>query len=184
MGLLSTLIVMWWKLTPSNSGVITNLVSLRLHGLLEMFSIPANGAGVERLFNTARDVCHYRRGRLESETIEETMLYLCASRFDLKDTEVKQHEKYFTLHEIEASKEQNPENLEKMEFDSISDNEEDEVVAETATCNMLIDLGVEGEDTNESHSPVDEPQLPENGTQLRTSGSKRKYREDNDIEQY
>ncbi|CAG8305186.1 unnamed protein product, partial [Penicillium salamii] len=24
---------------------------------------PATGAGVERLFNTARDICHYRRGR-------------------------------------------------------------------------------------------------------------------------
>jgi 23S rRNA pseudoU1915 N3-methylase RlmH len=105
------------------------------------------------------------------------MLYLCASRFDLKDTEAKQLEKYFTLDEIKASKEQNPENLDKMEFDSISDNEEDEVVTKTTTCNMLIDLGVEGEDANE-------PQLPENGTQLRTSGRKRKHREDDDFEQY
>ncbi|KAJ5661918.1 uncharacterized protein N7477_009534 [Penicillium maclennaniae] len=35
----------------------------------DIFSIPATGAGVERLFNSARDICHYRRGRLNSITI-------------------------------------------------------------------------------------------------------------------
>lgn len=34
----------------------------------DILSIPATGAGVERLFNTARDICHYRRGRMKSET--------------------------------------------------------------------------------------------------------------------
>lgn len=27
----------------------------------DVLSIPASGAGVERLFNSARDTCHYRR---------------------------------------------------------------------------------------------------------------------------
>ncbi|CAG8425270.1 unnamed protein product [Penicillium salamii] len=28
----------------------------------DVLTIPATSAGVERLFNTARDICHYRRG--------------------------------------------------------------------------------------------------------------------------
>jgi len=73
----------------------------------DVFSIPATGAGVERLFNTVRDVCHYRRGRLKSETIEEIILFLCVSRFDLQEAEMKQLEKYFILDKIEMSREQN-----------------------------------------------------------------------------
>lgn len=144
----------------------------------DVLSIPATGAGVERLFNTARDVCHYRRGRLKSKTIEEIMLFLCASRFDLKDTEAKQLEKYFTLNEIETSKKQSNENLVNIEIDIISDNEEEEEEegTEMVPSNELIDLGAE--------SNTEEHQLPENRTQLRTSGRKRKHREDNDFEQY
>ncbi|CAG7970681.1 unnamed protein product [Penicillium nalgiovense] len=35
----------------------------------DILLIPTTGAGVERLFNTARDICHYRRGRLYASTI-------------------------------------------------------------------------------------------------------------------
>jgi hypothetical protein len=45
-------------------------------------SIPATGAEVERLFNSARDVCHYRRGSLSPETIRDIMLYMCTTRFN------------------------------------------------------------------------------------------------------
>jgi uncharacterized protein (UPF0305 family) len=75
----------------------------------DILSIPATGAGVERLFNTARDVCHYQHGRLRSETVEEIMLYLCTTRFDLNNAEAKQLEKFFILEEIEAAREQNHE---------------------------------------------------------------------------
>lgn len=44
---------------------------------------PASGAGVERLFNCARDVCHYRRGQLKLEIIRSLMLHLFASKFEL-----------------------------------------------------------------------------------------------------
>lgn len=37
----------------------------------DTLAIPATGAGVERLFNTARDICYYCRGRMKSTTIEE-----------------------------------------------------------------------------------------------------------------
>ncbi|KAJ5903877.1 hypothetical protein N7504_006260 [Penicillium tannophilum] len=35
----------------------------------DLLSVPATGAGVERLFNSARDICHYRRGSLHKVTI-------------------------------------------------------------------------------------------------------------------
>jgi hAT family C-terminal dimerisation region len=40
----------------------------------DILSIPASGVGVERVFNTARDTCHYRRNRLNPDTIEMIML--------------------------------------------------------------------------------------------------------------
>ena len=47
----------------------------------DVLAIPASGAGVERLFNSARDICHYRRGQLEPETIKDLMMWMCATRF-------------------------------------------------------------------------------------------------------
>lgn len=35
------------------------------------------GVGVERVFNYARDVCHYRRGQLKPETIRSLLLMYC-----------------------------------------------------------------------------------------------------------
>ncbi|KAI9034923.1 uncharacterized protein KD926_005017 [Aspergillus affinis] len=84
-------------------------------------SIPATGAGVERLFNTARN---------------------------------------------------SNENLEDIRIDLISDDEEEEEEEEdteivtSKSSNKLVGLGAE--------SNTEEPQLPENRTQLRTSGRKRK----------
>jgi coenzyme F420-reducing hydrogenase delta subunit len=49
----------------------------------DILSIPASGAGVERLFNCARDICHYRRGNLRAETIKELMLHQFSSKFCL-----------------------------------------------------------------------------------------------------
>jgi hypothetical protein len=48
-------------------------------------SILATGAGVKRLFNSARDVYYYRRGSLNPETIRDIMLYLYITRFDIKE---------------------------------------------------------------------------------------------------
>jgi hypothetical protein len=35
----------------------------------DILSIPATGTGVERLFNCAHNICHYRRGQLKPSTI-------------------------------------------------------------------------------------------------------------------
>lgn len=56
------------------------------------------------------------------------MLFLCATRFNLKDAEVKQLEQFFTLAEIESAKEQNDDYTEDAGPDLISDNEEEEGV--------------------------------------------------------
>ena len=139
----------------------------------DILSVPATGAGVERLFNTARDVCHYRRGRMKSETIQELMMFLCTSRFDLEEKEAQQLEKFFSHEEIEAAKEEKHEKLDEVEVEPISDTEEPD--------NGLDDDRIDVEEAsstaieNEDHA---EPQLPENNTQLRASGRKRKSRED------
>ncbi|KAJ5249503.1 hypothetical protein N7524_011819 [Penicillium chrysogenum] len=51
----------------------------------DIMSIPATSARVKRLFNSARDICHYRRGSLNLETIRDIMLYICITRFDIKE---------------------------------------------------------------------------------------------------
>ncbi|KAI9034744.1 uncharacterized protein KD926_006131 [Aspergillus affinis] len=149
----------------------------------DALSIPATGTDVERLFNTARNVCYYRCSRLKSETIEKIMLFLYVSRFDLKDTEAKELKKYFTLNEIETSKEQSNENLKDVRVNLISDNEkeeeeeeEDTEIVTSKSFNELIDFG--------TASDTEELQLPENRIQLQTFGRKRKHKEDNDFEQY
>lgn len=92
----------------------------------DILSIPAIGAGVERLFNSARDVCHYRRGSLRSETIQELMMYRCATQFEIEDEYLALKKEYLTSEEIEADKEEkNPQLLQ--DIDPISDNEEDEI---------------------------------------------------------
>ena len=56
----------------------------------DILSIPTTGAGVERLFNSARDVYHYRRGQLNPTTIQDIMMFRCKSRFDFKTKEYKE----------------------------------------------------------------------------------------------
>ncbi|KAJ5666538.1 uncharacterized protein N7477_008986 [Penicillium maclennaniae] len=51
----------------------------------DIFSIPATGAGVERLFNLARDICYYRRGRLNLTTIQDLMIFSCLTQFEIED---------------------------------------------------------------------------------------------------
>lgn len=50
----------------------------------DFLAVPASGVGVENLFSTARDVCHYRRNRLAPKTIEAIMIQMSADRFELK----------------------------------------------------------------------------------------------------
>jgi hypothetical protein len=89
----------------------------------DIMSIPATGAGVERLFNSARDVCHYRRGSLNPETVRDIMLYMCTTRFDIKEEQRLILQEYLLDHEIAASAEAL--DVQTHAFEAISDDEED-----------------------------------------------------------
>ena len=46
---------------------------------------------------------------MKSETIQELMMFLCTSRFDLEEQEAKRLEEFFTQDEIEVAKEEKDE---------------------------------------------------------------------------
>ena len=136
------------------------------------------------MFNTARDICHYRRGRMKAETIEELMLFLCTSRFDLELHEAKELERFFSLNEIEALREEKDDKRDDVEaltltaarakwgdveFEQISDTEEQPEIS-----GGLIDV----DDDNTGDNDAGDPPLPSYSTQPRMSGRKRKHVED------
>jgi hAT family C-terminal dimerisation region len=67
----------------------------------DILSTPASGAGVERLFNCARDVCHYRRGQLKPSTIRSLMLHQFASKFELEQSELEMIKEYLSSGEAD-----------------------------------------------------------------------------------
>ncbi|KAG0157879.1 hypothetical protein PDIDSM_5391 [Penicillium digitatum] len=144
----------------------------------DTLSFPATGAGVERLFNTARDICHYRRGRMKSETVEALMMFLCTTKFDMEEQEATLLEKFFSQDELEAAKEEREEKLSEIEVDPISDTEEQEDELEDKPGDA-IEVVIEDrpEDIPEERPlPTSEygrpcsPSLPPTCTQTRASG--------------
>jgi hypothetical protein len=132
----------------------------------DILSVPATGAGVERLFNSARDICHYRRGSLQSSTIQDLMLLMCGIRFDLEEEQLAFVREYATEDEIELQKEEVNERTQD-EMLEISDNEEG-----PSQQNSKRQRGVLSDDELEEEYD-DEPRLPEQNTQ-RASGRIRK----------
>jgi hypothetical protein len=51
----------------------------------DFLTVATNGVSVERLFNSSRDICHYRRSRLYPDTIEAIMLQMCTDRFTINE---------------------------------------------------------------------------------------------------
>jgi hypothetical protein len=51
----------------------------------DVLSIAMAGVGVERIFNSGRDTCQYRRGHLHAETIKKIMLVKHADNEQLVD---------------------------------------------------------------------------------------------------
>jgi hAT family dimerisation domain. len=150
----------------------------------DIMSIPATGAGVERLFNSARDICHYRRGSLNPETIRDIMLYMCTTRFDLKEEQRLILQEYLMDHEMAASAEAL--DIQTHSFDAISDNEEDVEVhhdipplsAVAAGKRPAVSFGDEEDSDADEFADIDKdrvspsPDLPD--TQYRVSGRMRK----------
>ncbi|KAI9037296.1 uncharacterized protein KD926_000658 [Aspergillus affinis] len=74
----------------------------------DILTTPASGSCVERLFNSARNICHYRRDSLKPETIRDLMI--------------------ISTREAEAAREEKEIRKTEDEFDPISDTEEDSLV--------------------------------------------------------
>jgi hypothetical protein len=68
--------------------------------------VPATGAGVGRLFNSARDICHYRRGSLNEKTIQDLMMYMCSQKLTLDSQQFSRLEKMPPEGDIQVSREE------------------------------------------------------------------------------
>jgi hypothetical protein len=101
-------------------------------------------------------------------------MFLCTSRFDVEEKEARYLERFFSHIEIQAAKEEKDEKLDEVQIDLISDTEEQEQEQDNE---VNDEIGLD---------EVDGPQLPapENSTQVRASGRKRKTREDEVFEYY
>jgi hypothetical protein len=49
----------------------------------DILATATSGVGVESLFNSVRDICHYRRSRLSPDTIEALVIMMCTDRFTI-----------------------------------------------------------------------------------------------------
>ncbi|KAJ5382081.1 uncharacterized protein N7496_004509, partial [Penicillium cataractarum] len=91
----------------------TSLQDISIVLARDILSIPTTSAGVKRLFNTTRDIYHYRRGSLNTTTIQELILYRITFR-----------KEYLSKGEIEADhKEKDTQQLEGT-VDPISNDKE------------------------------------------------------------
>ena len=69
----------------------------------DFLSIPATGAGVERLFNSPYDICHCRRGSLNAKTIQDLMMFLYTSHFDPEEEQLAFIRQFFSKEEQNAA---------------------------------------------------------------------------------
>lgn len=164
----------------------------------DVLSIPATGAGVERLFNSARDICHYRRGSLNATTIQDLMTYMCASRFHLEEQQLELLDDFLSEEEKqEATEEKSAELLD--DLNPISDDEDNAVLVHEQSAtqqlseraagkkrrNVASEAEDEGQEGARSDDEADIP-LPEMAsTQQRMSRNrKRSRRWDDDFVHY
>ncbi|CAG8428254.1 unnamed protein product [Penicillium salamii] len=160
----------FWKENKSRFPAIASLTQ-------DYLAIPTTNTDVERLFNTARDIYHYRRDSLKSGTIEELMLYLYTSKFDLNIQEAKELKQFFASNEIDALMEEKDETPDDVEIDEISDTKE-----QGDLFRDLVEIDNYNLDGDDDDAAV--PQLPSTYTQQRTLGRKRIRVEDNIYEHY
>jgi hypothetical protein len=90
----------------------------------DLLSVPATGAGVERLFNSARDICHYRRGSLHEVTIQDLMMYMCSEKFTLEGEQLARLEKSTEIEGQETIEEDEALKGNEEDAEPISDEEE------------------------------------------------------------
>ncbi|EED18125.1 hypothetical protein TSTA_118890 [Talaromyces stipitatus ATCC 10500] len=117
----------FWKENENNFPVLARLVR-------DVLTVPATGSGVERLFNSARDICHYCRGSLKSRTIQDLVIFMCTSRLEIESEQLALLEEYISTQEIQTRTEENAANkaapmvdMEEEEDEDEEGNEEDEI---------------------------------------------------------
>jgi hypothetical protein len=124
----------------------------------DVLTIPASGSGVERLFNSARDICHYRRGSLKPQTIQDLMMFMCTARFDVESEQLSDNEAdSLTIEDIRAT---------QYSTTSVSERTLGKRRAE-----FISDSLIQLDDTNEVPLPDNDYLLEESSTQRRSSGS-------------
>lgn len=89
---------------------------------------------MERLFNYARDVRHYRRRHLKPETIRSLMLYLFASKFELRQTELEMIKEYLSSGEAAILDQTWKATPSLNDIEPVSENEEDMGMLRRQTC--------------------------------------------------
>ena len=89
----------------------------------DVLSVPAAGVGVERLFNTARDIVTYRRHQLDTSTIRELMLLRHFNRLQPVLDEPLEGEQGSL--EVEIERAQSWINDKTLDLQNISDGEDD-----------------------------------------------------------
>lgn len=79
MGALPVAPLVFWKDHQDEFPALANLAR-------DVLSIPATG--VERLFNSACDICHYHRSSPNAQKIQDLMMFMCTTKFDLEEKEL------------------------------------------------------------------------------------------------
>ena len=150
----------------------------------DILSVPASGAGVERLFNCARDICHYRRGQLKPDTIKGLILYHFSSKFELKQAQIEMIKEYLSSGEATILDQSRLSPLSLKFIEPISDNKEEgcqEELQEEDSDNDIDKLAI----SHSSKRPVDSLDLDDSalleetafdGTQTRTGRIRKKPR--------
>jgi hypothetical protein len=80
--------------------------------------------GVEWLFNSARDICHYRRGPLNPKTVQDLIMFMCTSRFEVQEEQRAMLKEYLSNEEIQVANEAKA--TPKDTFDPVSYDEKDD----------------------------------------------------------
>jgi hAT family C-terminal dimerisation region len=139
----------------------------------DILSIPGSGAGVERLFNCARDICHYRRGQLKAETITDLMLHLCSSKFDLEQSQIDIWKEYLSASEAAMMDQVRKPNPLGSDFEPISDDEEEGHLDDDSEDDDSEDDDSEDDDSEDEVSSVQATTQSERAQQKQKQPQKR-----------
>ncbi|CAP79339.1 Pc17g00520 [Penicillium rubens Wisconsin 54-1255] len=145
----------------------------------DVFSIPASGAGAERLFNCARDICFYRRSRLRPETIRELMLHRCTSKFELEQGEIDLAKEYISTGGAAAIDQERDEPISN-EDDEEEEEEEEDDEDELPATHVEIQAAPARQkrprsSTSESLNDLELPEMPTEGKETQgRAGRKRR----------